>query len=48
MCFSIIPKENKEEIKEVTTKVVDSLEVFPNIVSDNVLDGLPLVRKVSH
>ena len=48
MCFSIIPKDSKEEIEEVPTKVVDMLGEFSDIVSDNVPDGLPLVRKINH
>ena len=48
MCFSIIPKERKQEIEEVPTEVADLLKEFPDIVSDNVLDGLPLVQKIIH
>ena len=48
VCFSIVPKDGKEEVEEVPTEVVDLLKEFPNIFSDNVPDGLPLVRKISH
>ena len=48
MCFDIIPKEGKEEVEEVHVEVADFLEEFPDIVSNNVPDGLPLVRKISH
>ena len=48
MCFSIIPKDSKEEVEEVPTEVVDMFKEFNDIVSDNVPDGLPLVRKISH
>ena len=34
--FSIIPKDGKEEVEEVPTKVTNLVEEFPNIVSDNV------------
>ena len=48
MCFAIIPKEGKEEVEEVPTKVADLLEEFQDIVLDNVPDGLSLVWKISH
>ena len=48
MCFSIIPKDSKYEVEEVLAEVVDMLGEFPDIVSDNVLDGLPPMRKISH
>ena len=48
MCFSIIPKDSKEEVKELPTKVADMLEEFFDIVSDNVLDGLSLIRKINY
>jgi len=43
-----MPKDGKEEVEEVPTKVTDLLEEFPDIISDNVPDGLPPVRKISH
>ena len=48
MCFAIMPKDGKEEVEEVPTEVADLLEEFPDIISDNVPDGLPPVRKISH
>ena len=48
MCFSIILKEGRKELKEVHVEVADLLEEFLAIVSNNVLDGLPLVWKISH
>ena len=48
MCFSIIPKDSKEEVEEVPGEVVDMLGEFSDIVSDNVPDGLPLMRNISH
>ena len=48
VCFSIVPKDGKVEVEEVPVEVVDLLEEFPNIVSNNVLDGLPPVCKISH
>ena len=46
--FSIIPKDSKEKVDEVPTKVLDMLGEIFVIVSNNVLDGLPLIRKISH
>ena len=48
MCFAIIPKDGKEEVEEVPAEVADLLEEFPDIISDNVPDGLPPVWKISH
>ena len=48
MCFYIVPKDEKVEVEEVPTKVEELLKEFPNIVLDNVPDGLPPVRKISH
>ena len=42
VCFSIVPKGGKE-VEEIATKVVDLLEDFPDIVSNNVPNGLPPV-----
>ena len=41
MCFAIIPKDSKEEVEEVPTKVAIFLGEFLDIVLYNVLDGLP-------
>ena len=38
----------KKEVEEVPAKFVELLKEFPDIVSDNVLDGLPPVQKISH
>ena len=48
MCFSIIPKDSKEEVDEVLAKVTEMLGEFSDIVLDNVLEGLPPMRKISH
>ena len=48
VCFAIIPKDGKEEVEEVFVEVANLLEDFPDIVSDNFLDGLPLVWKIIH
>ena len=46
--FSIIPKDGKEEVEEVPIEVVDMLGEFSDIVLDNVLDRLPLMRNIGH
>ena len=48
VCFAIVPKDGKEKVEEVSVKVVDLLEEFLDIVSNNVLDGLPPLLKISH
>ena len=48
VCFAIIPKDSKEEIEEVPTEVADMLGEFFDIVSNNVPDGLPPMRKINH
>ena len=47
VCFSIVPKDGKTKIEEVPAEVVELLKEFPDIVSDNVLDGLSPVQKIS-
>ena len=48
MCFSITLKVSKEKIEEAPIEVADMLGDFSDIVSDNVPDGLPPMRKISH
>ena len=48
MCFSIIPKDSKEDIEEVLAEVEDILGEFFDIVLDNIIDGLSPIRKISH
>ena len=48
VCFAIVPKDGKIEIEEVPAEVEELLKEFPDIVSDNVPDGLPPVQKISH
>ena len=48
MCFSIIPKDGREELEEVPGEVVDLLEEFVDIVSDNVHNRFPPMRKIIH
>ena len=48
MFFSIISKDNKEVVEEVLVEVADMLGDFFDILSDNVLGGLPPMRKINH
>ena len=48
VCFALIPKASKEEIEAGPVEVADLLNEFQDIVSNNVPDGLPPVRKISH
>ena len=48
VCFSIVPKDGKIEIEEVHAEVAELLKEFPDIVSDNVPNGLPPMSKISH
>jgi hypothetical protein len=48
MCFAFIPRVDMEDTKEVPIEVSNFLNEFQDIFSDNVPEGLPLVRKISH
>ena len=48
MCFSIIPKDSKEEVEEVPTSVVDILREYSDILLDNVANRFPSKKKTSH
>jgi hypothetical protein len=48
MCFALVPRVDKEDANEVTVEVSNLLLKFQDIFSNNVLEGFPLVRKISH
>lgn len=48
VCFALIHKINKEEIYFVLVELLNLLKEFHDIMSDNVPNGLPLMRKISH
>ena len=48
MCYSLILRKDKEGSSEIPLEVSDLLSDFGDIISDNVLEGLPLVRQISH
>ena len=47
LCFSIIPKDSKEEVEEVPEEILDMLGEFSDIVSNIVPDGLHPMRKIN-
>jgi hypothetical protein len=48
MCFSLILSVDKEDTIEVPIEVSNLLLDFQDIISDNILEVLPPVRKISH
>ena len=48
MCYALIPRKDKEGSSEMPLEVLDLLGEFGDIISDNVPDGLPPVRQISH
>ena len=46
--FFFNSKSGKEEVEDVPVEVADLLNEFQDIVSNNMPDGLPPVRKISH
>ena len=48
LCFAIVPKDGKAKVEEVPVEVTDLLEEFPDIVLNNVPNGLPPVQKINH
>lgn len=48
MCFSLIPKVDKEEVEDVHVEFADLLNELQDIVFDHTPHGLPPMRKISH
>ena len=57
VCFAIVPRrpsvgsnDQAEEVgnNRVTTKIAELLDEYKDIIADNTLGGLPLVRSISH
>ena len=48
MCYALIPRKDKEGSSEIPPEFSDLLSDFGDIISDNVPEGLPLVRQISH
>ena len=48
MCYALISKVSKENSEKVPEEVSRMLDEFQDIVSDNVPEGKPPIRKISH
>ena len=48
MCYALIPRKDKEGSGEIPLEVSDILSEFGDVISDNVLQGLPPVRQIIH
>ena len=48
MCYALIPRKDKEGNSEIPLQVSVLLSEYWDVISNNVLEGLPLVRKISH
>ena len=48
MCFALISRVDKEDTNEVPVEVSNLLNEFQAIIFDNVPEGFPPVRKISH
>ena len=48
MCYVLIPRKDKEGSSEIPLEVSDLLSEYGDVISDNVPEGLPPVRKISH
>ena len=44
----MIPIKDKEASSKIPTEILDLLSDFGDIISDNVLEGLQPIRKISH
>ena len=48
MGYTLIPRKDKEGSSEIPLEVLDLLSEFGDVISDNVIEGLPPVRQISH
>ena len=48
MCYALSPRKDKEGSSEIPLEVSDLLSEFGDVISDNVPEGLPPVRQISH
>ena len=48
MCYALIPRKYKEGSSEIPLEVSNLLSEFGDIISDNIPEGLPPVRQISH
>ena len=48
MCYALILRKDKEGSSEIPLEVSYLLSEFGDVISDNVLEGLPPVRQINH
>ena len=48
MCYALICRKDKEGSSEIPLEFIDLLSEFGDIIFDSFLEGLPLVRQISH
>ena len=48
ICYALIPRKDKEGSSKVPLEVSGLLSEYGDVISDNVLEGLLLIRKLSH
>ena len=48
MCYVLVPRKEKEGSSEVPLQVSGILSEYGDVIFDNIPEGLPLVRKISH
>ena len=48
MCYALIPRKDKEGSSEIPLEFSGLLSECRYVISDNVLEGLPLVRKINN
>ena len=48
MCYALIPRKDKEGSSKIPLEVSGLLSEYGDVISDNVPEGLPLVRQISH
>ena len=48
MCYALVPRKDKEGSSEIPLEVSGLLSEYGDVISDNVPEGLPPVRKISH
>ena len=48
VCYDLILRKDKEGSSEIPLEVSGLLSEYGDVISDNVLEGLPPVRKITH
>ena len=48
MCYSLIPRKDKEGSSEVPLGFLGLLIEYGDVISNNVIEGLLPIRKISH